>query len=102
MKLEFSRMVFEKLSDIKFNENIFSGAELFHADGLTDRHNEANRRLSQFFIKTGRSITNMNRAYKRYKRYTNIIMLLKRKRRYFERTLYPYCVKYTSTMFFSS
>jgi len=25
-----------------------AGAELFHADGQTDRHNEANSRFSQF------------------------------------------------------
>ena len=31
MKLEFSRQIFEKSSDIKFNKNPV-GAELFHAD----------------------------------------------------------------------
>jgi len=37
---------------MKFQENLFSGAELFHAerrtDGQTHRHNEANSRFSKF------------------------------------------------------
>jgi hypothetical protein len=40
MKLEPSRHIFEKSSNIKFQV----GAELFHADG----HDEANSRFSQF------------------------------------------------------
>ena len=32
-KLEFSRQIFEKYSDIKFYEIPTSGTELFHADG---------------------------------------------------------------------
>jgi hypothetical protein len=48
MKLEFSRQIFENYSNIKFHENPPMGAELFHADGRTDRHDEANIRFSQF------------------------------------------------------
>jgi len=36
MKLEFSRHIFEKSSNITFHENPSVGAELFHADGQTD------------------------------------------------------------------
>ena len=37
MKLEFSQHIFEKSSNIKFCENLFSvAAELFHADGRID------------------------------------------------------------------
>jgi len=50
MKLDFSRQIFEKY--LKFNENSFSGAELFHADGRTERrkerYDEATSRFSQF------------------------------------------------------
>jgi hypothetical protein len=37
MKLEFSRGIFEKFSNIKFHENSPVIAELFHAYGRTDR-----------------------------------------------------------------
>jgi hypothetical protein len=37
-KFEFSRQIFEKYSDIKFYKNPPVGAELFYADGRTDRH----------------------------------------------------------------
>ena len=40
MKLEFSRQIFEKHSNIKFHENPSSG-RVFHADGRTDRHDGA-------------------------------------------------------------
>ena len=33
---------------LKFHENLQVGAALFHADGRTDRHDEANSRFSQF------------------------------------------------------
>jgi len=36
MKLEVSRQVFEKSSNIKFHENPSVGAELFHVDRWTD------------------------------------------------------------------
>jgi len=36
MMPEFSRQIFEKHSNIKFNENLSVGAELFHADRRTD------------------------------------------------------------------
>jgi hypothetical protein len=49
MKLEFSRQIFEKKSShIKFYESHEVVVELFHVDGWTDRHDEANIRLSQF------------------------------------------------------
>ena len=49
MKLEFSRQIFEKSSNNKCSESPSSGSrELFHADGRTDRHDEANSRFSQF------------------------------------------------------
>jgi len=37
MKPEFSRQIFEKLSNIKFHKIRPVGAELFHADGRTWR-----------------------------------------------------------------
>ena len=43
MTFEFSRRNFEKYSTIRP-----VGAELFHADGQTDRHDKGNSRLSQF------------------------------------------------------
>jgi hypothetical protein len=48
MKHEFSRQIFKKYSNIKFHENPSSGAELFHAGGQTDGHDEANSRSSSF------------------------------------------------------
>jgi hypothetical protein len=39
----------KKNSNIKFNENPFREAELFHADRRTDRHDEANNRFSLLF-----------------------------------------------------
>ena len=47
MKLEIFQTIVEKSSYIKFHENPSSGTELLHADGRTDRHNEANSRFSQ-------------------------------------------------------
>jgi hypothetical protein len=36
-KFEFSLYILEKYSNAKFHENLFSGADLFHADeGTTD------------------------------------------------------------------
>ena len=52
MKLEFSRQIFEKSTNIIFIKIRPVGAELFHADrqtdGRTDGHDEADSRLSQF------------------------------------------------------
>jgi hypothetical protein len=48
MKLEFSRRIFEVYSNAKFHENHPVGAELFHLDGQTDRHDEANSRFLKF------------------------------------------------------
>jgi hypothetical protein len=50
MKLEFSRQIFEKCSNIKFHENPSSGSR-FVSCGMTsgtDRQNEAKCRFSQF------------------------------------------------------
>jgi hypothetical protein len=43
-----SRQIFEKSSNITFYAIRPVGAELFHVDGRTDRHDEANCRFSQF------------------------------------------------------
>jgi len=50
MKLEFSRQIFEKYPNIKFHKkNRPVAAELFDADGQTDRHDEATSGFSQFW-----------------------------------------------------
>jgi hypothetical protein len=48
VRLEFSRLIFEKYSNFMKIRQV--GAELFHADGRTDRKidNEANSRFPQF------------------------------------------------------
>jgi len=51
MKLEFSRQVFEKSSDIIFNENMSSGNRVVSC-GHTGRHDDANSRFSQFCERT--------------------------------------------------
>jgi hypothetical protein len=62
MKLEFSRQIFQKFSDIKFHENPSSGSRVvsmrtnWRTDGWTDRHDEAN---SLFFFAIFR--TRLNR-----------------------------------------
>jgi hypothetical protein len=51
MKLEFSRHIFEKYSNITYNGNLSNGSWVLQCgqiDGRTDRHDEANRRFSQF------------------------------------------------------
>jgi hypothetical protein len=47
MNLEVSRQIFDKYSHIRFNENLSSGSRVVPC-GRTDRHDEANSRLSQF------------------------------------------------------
>jgi hypothetical protein len=47
MKLEFSRQIFEKYSNIKFYENPSSGSRAVPC-AQTDRHDEANSRFKQF------------------------------------------------------
>jgi hypothetical protein len=47
MKLEFSR-VSKNTPISNFMKIRAVGAELFHADGQTERHDEANSRFSQF------------------------------------------------------
>jgi len=51
MKLEFSRKIIEKYSNVKFNENLFHGSRavpcrMTHTQA--DRQDEANSRFSQF------------------------------------------------------
>jgi hypothetical protein len=46
MKLEFSRQIFQKYSNIKFHLNPSSGSRV--PRGRTDRHDESNSRFSQF------------------------------------------------------
>ena len=41
MKIEFSRLIFEKYSNVKFNENPSGGSRVVPC-GQTDRHDEAN------------------------------------------------------------
>jgi len=45
-KLEFSRNIFGKYSNTKFHENPSSGSRVFHADGRTDRLDEAQSLLA--------------------------------------------------------
>jgi hypothetical protein len=47
MKFEFSQQIFEKYSNIKFNENPSSGTRDVPC-GQTDSHEKANSRFSQF------------------------------------------------------
>jgi len=47
MKLEFTRQIFEKFSNIKFHENPSSGRRVVLC-GQKDRNEEANSRFSQF------------------------------------------------------
>jgi hypothetical protein len=48
LTLEFCRRVFEKYINIKFLNIRLVGAEKFHVDEETDRHDEAKGRFSQF------------------------------------------------------
>jgi len=48
MKLEYSRQIFEKYSNIKFHENPFIGRPVVPC-GRTDTHDEVNSRLSKFY-----------------------------------------------------
>ena len=51
VKLEFSWQIFEKVSNIKFNQNPPSGRRAVpcgQTDGQEDRHDKANGRFSQF------------------------------------------------------
>ena len=47
MKTEFSRQIFENYSNINFQKIRPVGAEMFHADGQADRHDDANSCFSQ-------------------------------------------------------
>jgi hypothetical protein len=47
MQLEFSQLIFEKAQISSFINTSSVAAELFHADGRTDGHDEHNSRFSQ-------------------------------------------------------
>jgi hypothetical protein len=47
MKLEFSRQIFEKYSNINLHENQFNGSRVVPC-GQTDRHDEGNSRYCNF------------------------------------------------------
>ena len=57
MKLEFSRQIFEKYSNIKFHENPYSGNRVVPC-GQTDRHDEANSRFTHYLRTRPTSIRN--------------------------------------------
>jgi len=48
MELDFSQQIFKKYSILNFMKIRPVGDKLFHAEGRTDRHDEANNRFSQF------------------------------------------------------
>ena len=48
MKLEFSRQIFEKYSNMKFQENLSDGSRVVSC-GQAGGHDEANSRVSQIF-----------------------------------------------------
>ena len=48
IKLEFCRQIFEKYSNIKYNEIRPVEAGLFHVDRRRDRQDESSSRFSQF------------------------------------------------------
>jgi hypothetical protein len=56
IKLEFLCHIFEKYSNIKFRKNPSSESRV-HADWRTDRHNEANSRISKFCKRSWKSVT---------------------------------------------
>jgi len=47
-KVDFPRHIFNSRQIINFNRIRSVGAELFHTDGQTDRHDEANSRYLEF------------------------------------------------------
>ena len=51
LHLNFSRQIFEKCSNVKFNKNLCSGSGVVPC-GQTDRHDEANSCFSQFSERT--------------------------------------------------
>ena len=53
MELEFSRQIFEKYSNIKFNESVqWEPSCSLLTDGGTNKYDEANNRFSQFCERT--------------------------------------------------
>ena len=58
MKIEFSQHVFEKYSNIQFNENPSMWVPRFsiRTDGQTDRYEGANSRFSQFRERAQKSL----------------------------------------------
>ena len=56
MQFGISRQVFENTQILNFKTVLSVGIELFHANGRTEGHDEANRRFSQFCEKRLKSI----------------------------------------------
>ena len=51
MKLEFSRQILEKYTDIKFHKKIRPvGAELFHVDRCTDRWTDGQTHMTKLIV----------------------------------------------------
>jgi hypothetical protein len=50
MKLEFSRRIFEKYSNIKFRENLPVAAELFHVDRQNDRLTQEKKNMAKLIV----------------------------------------------------
>jgi len=61
MKLEISRQIFEKSSNIKFYANPYGGSRVVPC-GQTDRHGEANSRFSQFCKRAQKQTQNIRAA----------------------------------------
>jgi len=64
MKLEFSRPIFERSSNIKFYEIPSSGGRVIQR-GRTDRHDEAKSRFSQIFrtrLKKAQRMTSLSES----------------------------------------
>jgi hypothetical protein len=61
-KLEFSRQIFEKYSNIKIHENRFNGSGVVPC-GQTGRHDEANNRYCNFANGTTNSVFCVKRSH---------------------------------------
>ena len=63
MKLEFSRQIFEKFTNIKFHENPSRGSRVVPC-GRADGHGEANSRISQFCERAWNDIRTFHHSLK--------------------------------------
>jgi len=66
MKLEHSRQLFEKYSNMKFHENPFSVSRLFHSDGRTNGQTDMTNLIVSF-----RNFTNISKMTYREQQYTD-------------------------------